>query len=312
MAADYDNVRAAMSFAFDHAPPLAMRVLGGITFFFTLRGGFAEGRAWVEAAPAHADGQPRELVGRVQECGAVIAYFTGDVPGLTRHAEAAYAAFASVGDEHGMANALRELGRAAGARGDVSRADAFNTELAELAERIGDRWNAAIALNNLGFNAFESGDWQRVVELCGRSGILRRDLGDEWGMALALINVAEAEFLLGRLSSAAATLRIALEASIKVDARLVVAGCLGTGASIALALGNSSDAALLVGATERLDDELGASGRYGVEEEIFARTAASLRTSLGADAYADTVRRGRELTLEEAVACALAATGGLD
>jgi hypothetical protein len=129
-------------------------------------------------------------------------------------------------------------------------------------------------------------------------------------MALALVNVAEAELLLGRLSSAAATLQVALEASVKVDARMVLAGCLSTGASIALALGNASDAALLVGASDRLDDEIGASGRDAFEEEIFASTVASLRASLGDDAYADAVQRGRELTLEEAAAYALAAIRG--
>ena len=97
---------------------------------------------------------------------------------------------------------------------------------------------------------------------------------------------------------------------MKVDARMVLAGCLSTAASLALALGNASDAALLVGASDRLDDEIGASGRDRVEEELFAGTVASLRASLGDDAYADAVQRGRELTLEEAAACALAATDG--
>ena len=58
-----------------------------------------------------------------------------------------------------MADALRERGKTASARGDAVRAKAIYTELAELAERIGDRWNGAIALNNLGYAASQSGDW---------------------------------------------------------------------------------------------------------------------------------------------------------
>ena len=184
-------------------------------------------------------------------------------------------------------------------------------ELAELAERIGDRWNGAIALNNLGDLALQSGEWERVVELCGRSSILRRDLGDEWGMALALANVAMAELHLGRLSSAAVSVRAALEASMKVNAKMVVAACIDTSVLIATALGNVLEAALLVGASERTHEELG-SVRDGFEAELFARTIASLRESLDADAYAAAVRHGRELTLEEAAASALAATGHLD
>jgi hypothetical protein len=63
------------------------------------------------------------------------------------------------------------------------------------------------------------------------------------------------------------------------------------------------EAALLVGASGRLCDELGSSpipDRY--EEKYFAR----LRESLREDAYADAVQRGREMALEKATACACA------
>jgi predicted ATPase/class 3 adenylate cyclase len=309
--ADYDNVRAAMNFALDRAPTLAMRLLGRIAFFLWLRGGFAEGRAWVDTALARAEGQPLELIGRVHECGAVITERLGDIEAEARHADEAYAAFAAVGDEHGMANALRERGKAASRVGDVTRTTAILVELAELAERIGDRWNGAIALNNLGDVALQSGDWAQVVELCGRSSILRRDLGDEWGMALALTNVAMAELQLDRLSSAAASVRVALEASVRVDAKMVVAACIDTSLLIAAALGNVREAALLAGASEHMYEELG-SVRDRFESELVARTVASIRASLGEDAYADAVQYGREFTLEEAAACALAATGDLD
>jgi predicted ATPase/class 3 adenylate cyclase len=311
VAADYDNVRAAMNFALGHAPALAVRLLGRLQFFLWLRGGFAEARAWVDAVLPHVASQPPGLVGRMHECAAVIAERLGDVEGAVRHADEAYAAFASIEDEHGMANALRERGKAASAAGDTARAAAVYTELAELAERIGDRWNGAIALNNLGDVALQSGDWERVVELCGRSSILRRDLGDEWGTALALCNVAIAELQLGRLSSAAASLRVALETSVKVDAKMVIATSIDTSVLIAAALGNMREAALLAGASERMYEELG-SIRDSFEGELFARTVDSIRAALGADAYANATQHGRELTLEEAAACALAATGDPD
>jgi predicted ATPase/class 3 adenylate cyclase len=305
VAADYDNVRAAIDFSLDRARELALRLVGRLTFFLWLRGGFAEGRAWVDAVLSHAEGRPPELIGRVHECGSVIAERLGDFAAAARHADDAYAAFASVGDEHGMADALRSRGNA---MTDPVRAAAVYTELAELAERIGDRFNAAIALNNLGGVASQSGDWERVVELCGRSSILRRDLGNEWGMALALRNVAFAELQLGRLSSAAANVRVALETSVRVDAKTVVADCLETCAWIAAEYGNVREAALLIGAGGRLSDEVGSSPiRDRYDKEFFTR----LRESLGEDAYADAVQRGREMALEEATACALRATGNL-
>ena len=185
--------------------------------------------------------------------------------------------------------------------------NAIYTELAELAERIGDRWNGAIALNNLGDAASQSGDWERAVELCGRSSALRRELGDEWGMALALCNVAFAELRLGRLSSAASSLRVALDASMKVDAKTVVNWVLDVSVGLAVARGKMREAARLAGATSRLLEELG-SVRDGFEGGSFERAVESIRESLGADADAE-VRRGRELSLDEAAALALVATG---
>ena len=270
MAADYDNVRAAMNFALDHAPTVALRMIGRLTFFLGLRGGFTEAKAWLDMVLPRTAGEPQELVGRAHECAAGIAYYVADIEGAARHADEAYAVFARIGDEHGMANALRERGKAAGAGGDSARAAAIFTELAELAERIGDRWNGAIALNNLGDVALQAGDWEQVVELCGRSSILRRDLGDEWGMALALTNVAVAELQLGRLSSAGSSLRVALETSMKVDATIVVSWCLDLSASIALALGNVREAARLVG---RPSDCTKSSARPG------AKTSKSVSSS---------------------------------
>jgi len=310
VATDYDNVRAAMSFALEHDLTLGLRLVGRIMFFLYLRGGFAEAREWLDAVLPRAAGQPQDLLGRAHVCAAVIAERTGDIAGQARHSDAAYAAFAAIGDEQGMADALRERGKTASARGDVVQQNAIYTELAELAERIGDRWNGAIALNNLGDAANQSGDWERAVELCGRSSALRRELGDEWGMALALCNVAFSELRLGRLTSAASSLRVALDTSMKTDAKTVVQFCLDLSAELAAARGKMHEAAHLAGAASRLQEELGAV-RSSFEGGWFERAIESIRESLGAGADAE-IQRGRELSLDEAAAVALAATAEPD
>ena len=307
MAADYDNVRSAMSFALDHQLTLALRLVGRVQFFVWLRGGFGEVEAWLESILPRVADQPLELLGRAHECAASIAGWIGDVERQGRHADAAYAAFAAVGDEHGLANALRERGKTAAASGEAMLADAIYTELAELADRIGDRWNGAIALNNIGDLALQSGDWERVVDFCGRSSVLRRELGDEWGTALALCNVALAELRLGRTSSAAKNVRLAIETSMKVDAKMVMAACLEASAELAATRRKIPEAALLVGAASRLQEELG-SVRESYEQSLFERRVEFVRDELGGDVAAAEIQRGRELSLDEAAAVALAAT----
>ncbi len=307
VAADYDNVRAAMSFALEHDLTLALRLVGRLSFFVWQRGGFAEVEAWLDAILPRAAGQPLGLLGRAHECAAAIAERMGDIASQARHSDEAYAAFATAGDEQGIADALREQGKTASVRGEVERASAIYTELAELAERIGDRWSGAVALNNLGDLALQSGDWDRAVELCGRSSALRRELGDEWGTALALCNVAAAELRLGRLSAAATSLRDALEISLRIEAKTVTAFCLDLSVELAVARERMHEAARLAGAASGAQDELG-SVRQAFDQNVFDQVVESIRTSLGADADVE-IRRGRELSLDEAAAVALAAIG---
>ena len=311
MAGDYDNVRAAMTFALEHELTLALRLVGRLAFFVWLRGGFGEAKAWLDAILPRAADQPSELRARAHEAAASIAGWIGDVSGQGRHADEAYAAFAAVGDEHGMADALRERGKTASASGDATLGEAIYTELAELAERIGDRWNGAIALNNIGDLALQTGDFERVVDFCGRSSELRRELGDEWGMALALCNVALAELELGRVSSAAKNLRLAVETSMKVDAKMVMAGCLEASAELAVSRAKVPEAARLIGAASRLQEDLGWA-RNPYEQTSFEHVLESVRDALGADVAAAEIQRGWELSLDEAAAVALGVTADGD
>ena len=225
-AADFDNLRAAVRFTLEHDLTLALRLVGRLSIFFWLRGGYAEAKAWLDATLPRAAGESLDLLGRGHECAALVCDRLGDSEGQARHADEAYAAFAALGDEHGIADALREQGKAAGARGDTVLGTAIYTELGELSQRIGDRWNGAIALNNLGSLASMERDWERAVILCGRSAELRRDLGDDWGTALALSNVAFAEDRLGRVSAASTTLRDALHMSAELDSMTLPLSCL--------------------------------------------------------------------------------------
>ena len=129
-------------------------------------------------------------------------------------------------------------------------------------------------------------------------------------MALALCNVAFAEIRLGRLSSAASNLRVALETSMKIDAKTVVNFCLDVSVELAVARGKIHDAARLAGATSRLQEELG-SARDSYEGDWFERSVESIRETLGADADAE-IQRGRELSLDEAAALARTAAGEPD
>jgi len=306
IAEDYDNVRAAVRFGLDHTPAIAARIIGNLRFFFWLRGGFAEARMWVDETLARSEGLSDSLVGRVHECGANVCERLGDAAAASQHANDAYAAFVRAGDEQGMADALRERGKAAASARDNATAAAIYVELATLAERIGDRWNGAIALNNLGDQALQAGDWATAVELCTRSSDIRSELGDRWGSALALTNVASAKLQMGEVEGAAATLELALRESLAVGATMVVAACIDGAVFIAAARRKYHHVAVLVGAANRTYEVLG-STREHFEQSLFSRSLEEGQAALGDDTFAAEVERGATLSLEDAGDAALRA-----
>ena len=296
-----------LRFGLDVDPAIAARIIGNLAFFVWLRGGFAEARQWVDEALARSGELSDSLLGHVHEFGSVVCERMGDVAAASRHADDAYAAFVRAGDEQGMADALRERGKAASCpRTSAAASDLL--ELATLAERIGDRWNGAIALNNLGDQALQAGDWPTAVELCTRSSEIRAELGDRWGSALALSNVATAKLQMGEIEEAAHTLERALRESLAAGATMVVAACLDAAVLVASARRDTPRVAVLIGAANRLHEEL-RSTRGGLRAVRFTRSLEEARAALGDETFEADVERGETLSLEEAASTVLRSLG---
>jgi predicted ATPase len=304
VAEDYDNIRAALAFGLERDPVLAARILGDLTFFIWLRGGYSEAIAWVEQALVFADDLPPELLVRVHECGSAVSQHRGDIDGASIHAEAAYRIATAAGDAAGIANALRERGKVASGRGEVDASRAIHLELEEAARRAGDLWNGAIALNNLGDLALSEGAWQDAVDYCGRASEIRLSIGDVWGSALARINMAQGQLELGQIEAAAESTRTALADADASGATTIVAFAFDAATMLTATAGRPDDAARLYGAAMNVHEELGTSGLAPHEEESIARAVASARTVLGDEAFERGVAEGVALTREEAVALA--------
>ena len=248
--------------------------------------------------------EPPGLRAKALESGAVVAERLGDLAAAQRYAQASLAAYEDAGDAFGRASALRELGKAAIALGERERARAIYEELAPLAEEVGDPWNGAIALNNLGDLALYDGDWARVIELCGRSHDLRLSLDDRWGAALALLNVASAELALGRLGDAGRSIRTTLQENVEIGSTMGISFGLDVAAMLAASAKDWTEAAVLLGTSARLADELGTRReRYEADERL--RAERETRAALGEPAFSAAYQRGQGLSREEAIAHAV-------
>ena len=311
VTADFDNIRVAMRFALVAAPGLALQIVGSLAFFLWLGAHFAEARTWVEDALEAGAGEPIGLRAKAFECGAIAAERLGDLEAGARYSESAYDAYEAAGDALGKASALRELGKSAIARGELERARSIYEGLVRYADEVGDPWNGAIALNNLGDLALYDGDFERTLELCGRSRELRLGLGDRWGAAWALLNVVLAQLRLDRLGEARRNLRTALDESLEMGSTIGVSAGLDLAALVAAATADWPSTARLLGASERLGDELGTI-REGYESAQRAQSEREALAILGEQGYAAEWERGHGLSLEEAVAGAFSTSDSLD
>jgi predicted ATPase/DNA-binding SARP family transcriptional activator len=302
---DYANVRAAVRWCFDNAPDAAMRIAANIAFFAYVHGGVAEARGWLDRALAlELDTDPR-LRANALEAGANLAQLQGDYRAATRFADESFALYSKLGDEFGVASALREQAKAVTIAGDLNRAKDLYAECVALAERIGDEWNHAVATNNLGDIALREEEWERAFVLCGTSREVRLRLGDGWGSALTLLNVALAEFYLRRADDARRDFRQALVESVDAGFTMLVGECL-QGVAAAVAHDRPREAARILGAARATADDLGLlwSGDP-TTQRMLEETEAAVRSKLGPVEWTREFENGRGMNLDDATRLAL-------
>jgi hypothetical protein len=151
------------------------------------------------------------------------------------------------------------------------------------------------------------GDWARAIELCGRSAEIRRDLGNLWGAALCLCNVALAQRQAGLLQDASRSVHQALEDSLAVDARMVVLPCFEMGALLATDLERPQEAAILLGASAQLREELDTADD-DFEHDLLDRAGRDTSALLGDEDFAQAFEHGRSLLIKDAAPLAIALT----
>jgi tetratricopeptide (TPR) repeat protein len=90
--------------------------------------------------------------------------------------------FRSIGEESGLANALKLAGTVAVQRGDYQKAaESYGASLA-IRERANDKASMANLLSNLGVLAEYRGEYERSRSLHERALALRTEIGDRWGL----------------------------------------------------------------------------------------------------------------------------------
>jgi predicted ATPase/class 3 adenylate cyclase/Tfp pilus assembly protein PilF len=204
-----------------------------------------------------------------------------------------------------LASSLFSLAIVPQSRGDYEGATELYEQSMDLFRELGDKWRLATCLNNLAMTVYSQGDLGRAAQLTEESVALHRELGTRGGVSMGLYNLGWMALLQDYLARAADLYRESLSLSWETGVTPLVQSALEGFACVAGAKGEAERAARLWGAAQALHETKGIPRDTDFLDEADARISA-VRSGMGEEEWEEALRKGRAMTLDEAVSYALA------
>jgi non-specific serine/threonine protein kinase len=229
LAAEHDNLRAALTWSLDDDPATGLQLAGCLWLFWRARSLYVEGEQWLDRllalapdgtlarakalqgagllARTHAHtttararleeslplcralGDRRLLALTLRELGYLLPEM-GDLAQGRALLEEGLDLVRADEDERGLGPTLFMLAMVSDHEGDATRARALGEESLRVLRRVGDRWMICRALNGLGLTALHAGDCARAEALTSEALPLAQELGSPGGMAVLHIRLA--------------------------------------------------------------------------------------------------------------------------
>ena len=210
-----------------------------------------------------------------------------------------------LGDRANEAALYSNLGVISDYGGDIAGSRRWNQQALDVRTAIGDRWAIGVSENNLGMVALSEGNYEEARQRFEESMRLNREVGDAWMIAIGHNNLANANRELGDAPAAKRSYAASLEAYRDYGDKWALAYLVEDIALLAIGVGASEDALVLLGGAEALREAIGAPRAPALADELQARSRPA-EEALGGEATAIALARGRELDLAGVVARALA------
>jgi predicted ATPase/class 3 adenylate cyclase len=301
--AEQDNIRAALAWALESGSvALGLQLATAIENFWVTHDP-EEAMRWFAALLGHrgARAVPPEVRAPALRAYGSAAYISGQAERAMRLWEQSLALFEQLGDVLGRAVLLHRLGVSALERGELERARELTEASDELYVQSGDAWGRVLTVGVLGAIARDEGDAQRAFELMAEAAALAHEFRVIWWEGGLLAELASLSLDAGRFDEAEEHARKSLALADELRDRSGRVFGVGLLACVAAERGESEHAGVLWGSIEEADAvaPLGGWRRHRRECEACVSAAAGPEFEQGRAA-------GRELTLDAAVALALA------
>jgi len=281
-----------------------LRLLSAIQRFIEVRGLFKESRETLERLLNHPDTAARNAArAKALSAAGRLAWIADDLETCARCIPLALEIYRKIGDTIGTAFTLIDLAIFNAFDGDRSGGGPMLEEASGLAETLRDkRLNARLLQVRATLTA--QSDYAASFDLGKQSLALYREIGDGWQSGIVLWGVGVTATALGRFDEARADFTECLNNAWDLGNRWGVPYPLEAFAALAVAEGQYTRAASLLGAAEALRAKLGISPEpadHPAVREILASAAEHFIS----DDVEEARRAGRELSIEQAVALAL-------
>jgi predicted ATPase/transcriptional regulator with XRE-family HTH domain len=303
--AERPNIRAALVWFEQTADAeRAQRLAGVLTTFGWLRGHLREGQDWLSRALAiPGETQAATRAWALMGSG-MLAFFRRDHDMARAFVEQSLMISRLADFPLGVAMSELNLAADAWARGELQRAQALGEKAIVGLRKVGHLGFLAIALGDMGTVALLNGDIARGESWSAEGLTLNRALGNRWFIANNLSDLGAVEQSRGDLAKAAQHYAESARALYEVGDTWFIAYPLAGLASIAVAHGHAESAARLLAKATALQEASG-SPSWAAEQARDAQTAATARAMLGEAAFAQALKTGQELSLEQVIENAL-------
>jgi predicted ATPase len=308
VADDQDNLRAALAWAVEAAPELALQLAAMLWSSWWERGVLAEGRRWLEQALLGAPDTPSPARASALLGAGWLAFLTGDQENSSKLVEAALSDARTIGDPRTEVIAL-DVSSIRYLTGDKdSEAGRRLIEEAIAIARLHEyRAGLALSLAQLATIARRLGQFDEAIALNTEALALDGDSTQAAGARnIRLLNLGVVELQAGKSPAIAAERfeSVFLFASKHGHALYVAQALWSLGFAAASAAHNSVAVQVLAAAA----NQHAALGMMALDlRELNDQTVETLRDSLGAEAFAAAWSEGLLLSPEDAAARALGA-----
>jgi predicted ATPase/transcriptional regulator with XRE-family HTH domain len=194
LAAEYGNLRAALTWLLRSDPDAALRLAAALWRFWMQNGLISEGRRWLAQALEAAKDAVTAARAKALRAAGMLAWHQGDFRETQVYGEQLLAVAQALGDVPLTIRALSLLGMRAALQGDYAYAQTCYDASMLHAQSIGYDLGVAVAQQLMGYLAVYQGDCARAVELFTTALEQVRALGNEPRISWILGGIGEAYY----------------------------------------------------------------------------------------------------------------------